>query len=480
MSTVNQFPETFLWGGAGSACQMEGAWQAAGKGPSIADCMTLGSRAVPRRIVPSIDPGFQYPSHEGIDFYHNYKSDIQLMAEAGFNCFRMSVAWTRIFPNGEEDEPSQEGLDYYRNVFETCRRYGIEPIVTLSHYDMPLHLALKYDGWYNREMIAHFVKYSKTIIDAFHDLVKYWTTFNEINGLTIPLGTVFGGGLIRDVKDSLMPETDNEERRFQCLHHQFIAAAETVRYGREKYPDIQIGCMIAYYCTYPYSCRPEEVRMAQRHDQIHNLFCLDVMVRGKYPGYIWDYFKEKNIRIRMEPGDAESIRKGTSAFIGFSYYFSNCISQDKTLASSMGNMMEGTKNPYLEESEWGWQIDPEGLRITLNDLYHRYQVPLMVLENGLGARDRLEDGMIHDPYRIEYLRQHINATGLAIQDGVEVLAYTIWGCIDMVSVSTGEMSKRYGIIYVDRQDDGTGTGRRIKKDSYAWYKNVIKTRGEAL
>jgi 6-phospho-beta-glucosidase len=477
---VRGFPEDFLWGGATSACQVEGAWRADGKGISVADVLTLGNAGHPRRVTVKISGEYKYPSHEASDFYHRYQEDIALFAEAGFRCYRMSIAWTRIFPNGDESTPNKEGLAFYHRVFDLCRENGIEPIVTISHYDTPLQLCIAYGGWHNRAMIEQYVNYAITVIDEFHDKVKYWITFNEINGMTIPLGTVFGGGMIGAVSDTLMPDHDNAIMRFQGLHHQFIAAAKTVAFAKKTYPGLLVGTMIAYYCTYPYSCRPEEVRMAQRHNQVHNLFVLDVQLRGAYPNYIWCYFEEEGIQIEMKAEDAMTLQDGVSAFCGISYYFSNCISSDKTLENSMGNLMLGVKNPYLTQSEWGWQIDPEGLRIALNDLYDRYRVPLMVLENGLGAKDRIENGAVHDPYRIAYLREHIAAAQKAIQDGVDLIAYTIWGCVDIPSVSTGEMAKRYGIIYVDKQDDGTGTLARIKKDSFYWFQSVIVNNGEEL
>lgn len=474
------FPNGFLWGGATSACQTEGGWQADGKGISTADILTRGSALYPRTYQPNLDSAYEYPSHEAIDFYHHYKEDIRLFAEAGFRCYRMSVAWARIFPNGDDRDPNEKGLAFYRDVFETCRQYGIEPIVTISHYDMPLSLSLRYRGWSSRAVITAYVRYARLLLDRFGDLVRYWIPFNEINCLTIPLGTVFGGGLVGQKSGSLLPQDDNAQLRFQCLHHQFVAAAQVTAYAHENHPNLQIGTMIAYYCTYPYSCRPEDVRLSQQHHQIHNLFCLDVQLRGQYPSYIWRYFDENEIRLSMAECDEQLLRQGVADFCGFSYYFSNCVSGDQSLERSMGNLMEGVKNPWLEQSAWGWQIDPDGLRITLNELYSRYQRPLMVLENGLGARDEMVDGKIHDPYRIEYLRRHIAAAREAIGDGVNLLAYTIWGCIDLVSVSTGEMEKRYGIVYVDLQDNGTGSGKRFRKDSFYWYQRVIRSNGEEL
>lgn len=474
------FPKNFLWGGAVSACQTEGAWQTGGKGASVADCMAMGSREGGRKCFPSLENTRHYPSHEAISFYEHYKEDLKLLGEAGCKCFRMSVAWTRIFPNGEEEEPNEAGISYYRKIFQACRDNHMEPIVTISHYDLPLALAKKYKGWSSPKLIELYVHYAKTVIDAFSDLVRYWITFNEINCLTLPLGTVFGGGILEGEGCNIIPEQDDIARRYQCLHHQFLAAARVTAYVHETYPGIQVGSMIAYYCTYPYSCRPQDVRLAQEHHQLHNLFCLDVQIKGEYPYYMKQFFEKNQIPFPCREEDVLVLRAGKADFCGISYYFSNCIGEEPDLEPSMGNLMAGVKNPYLQESEWGWQIDPEGLRIALNELYHRYQVPLMVLENGLGARDRLENEKVQDPYRIAYLQSHIKALYQALEDGVDVRAYTIWGCIDLISVSTGEIEKRYGIIYVDLDNEGKGTGRRIPKDSYFWYKRVIESNGKEI
>lgn len=478
LQSNGKFPEDFLWGGAVSACQTEGNWQTDGKGASVADCMAMGSREGGRKCFPSLKDGERYPSHDGNRFYEYYKEDLKMLGECGFRCFRMSIAWTRIFPTGEETEPNAAGLAYYRSVFEECRKNHMEPIVTICHYDLPLALSQKFNGWSSPRVIELYERYAKAVIDAFADLVHYWVTFNEINCLTLPLGTVFGGGILKGEGCDILPEQDDIKQRYQCLHHQFLAAARVTSYAHEKHPGIQIGSMIAYYCTYPYSCRPEDVRLAQVHHQLHNLFCLDVQIKGEYPYYMRRFFAENSIPFPCSEEDAEILKAGKADFCGISYYFSNCIGNETGLEPSMGNLMAGVKNPYLQQSEWGWQIDPDGLRMALNELYHRYQVPLMVLENGLGARDQVEGGKIADPYRIAYLKSHIRAVYQAIEDGVRVCAYTVWGCIDLVSVSTGEMEKRYGLIYVDLNNEGKGTGRRIPKDSYSWYQKVIESNGQ--
>lgn len=474
------FPQDFLWGGATSACQIEGAWDQDGKGPSVADTLTQGSRNIERVCSPSLSSEYLYPSHDAIRFVEHMEEDIALFAQAGFKTYRMSISWTRIFPTGFEIIPNQLGLDFYRRVFEKCVIHHIEPIVTISHYDCPLEISKKNKGWLSRETIDLYLHYAKTVINEYHKLVKYWITFNEINCLTIPLGTIFGGAMIEGEGCSLLPEKDNTKERFQALHHQFVASARIVEYAHKRFPQLKIGTMIAYYCTTPYSCKPANIRMAQAHNQVHNYFCLDVMIKGKYPNFIDRYFKEKNIELEIPVTDLAELASGKVDFCGISYYFSNCIGDDPNLKPALGNLMKGSKNPYLEQSEWGWQIDPDGLRYSLNELYDRYGIPLMVLENGLGAIDHLINNKVHDPYRIDYLRSHIQAVSEAIQDGVVLIAYTIWGCIDLVSVSTGEMQKRYGIIYVDKQDDGSGTYKRITKDSFDWYKKVIETNGREL
>ncbi len=481
---MQKFPENFLWGGATAANQCEGGWNADGKGESTADHMTAGDLHTPRRITRKIEEGANYPSHEAIDFYHHYKEDIALFGKMGFKVYRLSVNWTRIYPNGDDKEPNQKGIDFYRSVFEECHKYGIEPLVTISHYEMPYHLCEAYGGWTNRRCIEFFLNYCRTLFTEYKDLVKYWLTFNEINILTNSFGGFMGGGILPETDRMAFGQAESSEQksaRFQALHHQFVASALAVKLGHEIGSENKIGCMIAGMASYPYTCNPDDVLLAQNRMQMGNYFCGDVMVRGAYPHFAKRYFQENGIKIKMEPGDEETLLAGKVDFYSFSYYMSGCVSADPEKTKAAGNMMVGVKNPYLEASEWGWQIDAKGLRWYLNELYGRYQVPLMVVENGLGARDTVtEDGKIHDSYRIDYLRQHIEAMGEAIADGVEVMGYTPWGCIDLVSASTGEMEKRYGFIYVDKDNEGKGTLKRIEKDSFAWYQRVIATNGREL
>lgn len=476
---MSKFPGNFLWGGATAANQLEGAFNEGGKGLSIADVMPGGKIRQQFRNNPNFDftineEKYVYPNHDGIDFYHRYKEDIALFAEMGFKAYRMSIAWSRIFPNGDELQPNEQGLDFYDNVFDELIKYGIEPIVTLSHYEIPLHLVKEYGGWRSRELVTFFERYVRTVFNRYKNKVKYWLTFNEINsGLKMPL---YGLGFI----------AKNEEERyqatFQAFHHQFLASALAVKLGHEIIPKSKIGCMIIYAPVYPFDSNPENVWYAKEEARLFNNFCGDVHVFGEYPKFIKRYFEEHNVKLEIKDGDLELLKEGTVDFISFSYYMSRT---EKKNASSdekiQGNMIGGVKNRFLKASDWGWEIDPIGLRISLNELYDRYRMPLFIVENGLGAYDKVEeDGTINDDYRIEYLREHIKAMAEAIKDGVELIGYTSWGCIDLVSAGTGEMSKRYGFIYVDKHDDGSGTFKRLKKKSFYWYQKVISTNGEDL
>ncbi len=475
------FKEDFLWGGATAANQYEGAWDTDGKGASVSDMCTNGSHTVPKRVTTVIEEGTLYPSHEATDFYHHYKEDIALFAEMGFKVFRLSINWTRIFPTGMEKKPLETGLQFYDNVFDECKKYGIDPLVTISHYEMPYALVEKCNGWEGRECIEYFMNYCKIIFERYKDKVKYWLTFNEINAGTMKMGNVLSLGTIKGYTGDILKVPDDPQTRFQGLHHQFVASALAVRYAHENYPAFKMGNMIAFSTFYPFTCNPDDVVEAQKEMQISSWYCSDIQVRGEYPYYAKCYFEENNIHIKMEPGDEEILRKGTVDFYTFSYYMTNCASADPDNQGMEGNLIAGIKNPYLKASDWGWQIDPKGLRYTLNEIYARYQIPLMVVENGLGAFDKLEeDGSIHDSYRIDYLREHIEQMAEAVKDGVDLMGYTPWGCIDLVSASTGEMAKRYGFIYVDKYDDGTGDLSRRRKDSFEWYKKVIATNGEEL
>ncbi|MDR0707534.1 MAG: 6-phospho-beta-glucosidase [Treponema sp.] len=475
------FPENFLWGGAVAANQCEGAYLADGKGLSCADVLHGGkgkmvemadSQALRRTIEKP--EGF-FSSHEAIDFYHHYKEDIALFAEMGFKVFRTSIAWSRIFPNGDDAQPNEAGLAFYDSLFDECRKYGIEPLATLSHYESPLALTTKYNGWTSRELIPLFDRYARTVFARYRDKVKYWLTFNEINATTLFGAPFLGAGAIID------NPADNLQAMYQAAHNQLVASALAVKAGRELVPGAKIGNMIAAMMIYPYSCRPEDVWLKTARER-ETCFYSDVQARGYYPAYMERFFKKNGIEIERGPEDEKILREGTVDFISFSYYMSMTASSDSELTKTAGNLFGGVKNPYLESSEWGWQIDPLGLRTLLNNLYDRYQKPLFIVENGLGAKDVVEaDGSINDGYRIDYLREHIKAMKAAVEeDGVELWGYTTWGCIDIISASTGEMSKRYGFIYVDKDDEGKGTLARSRKKSFSWYKDVIASNGEKL
>ena len=475
------FRKDFLWGGATAANQFEGAWNIDGKGPSCADMCTGGSHTRSKRITREIEEGTFYPSHEAIDFYHRYKEDIALFAEMGFKVFRFSIGWSRIFPNGDDAMPNEAGLQFYDNVINECLRYGIEPLITISHYEVPFALCKKYNGWASREMIDIFSKYCEVIFKRYKGRVKYWLTFNEINSATMPMGGFLSQGILNEGTTDFNNKVDIPQLRFQGLHHQFVASAKAVQLAHEIDENYQVGCMILYATTYPYTCKPDDVIEAQKKNRIMNYFCGDVQVRGEYPTYMNRYFKENNIEIKVEDGDEEILKNGCVDFYTFSYYMSVCATMDEKALQGNGNILGGATNPYLKASDWGWQIDPKGLRYSLNEIYDRYQIPMMIVENGLGAYDeKEEDGTINDDYRIEYLKAHIEQMKEAVEDGVDLIGYTPWGCIDLVSASTGEMAKRYGFIYVDKYDDGSGDLSRSKKKSFNWYKQVIASNGENL
>lgn len=479
-----RFPEGFLWGGATAANQYEGGWKEGGKGESVPDHITGGSRIKPRRFTFEIEPDTWYPSHEATDFYHHYKEDIALMGEMGFKVFRMSINWSRIYPHGYDEAPNQEGIDFYHRVFRECRKYGIEPLVTLSHYELPFGLTERYNGWASRETIGHFLRYCRTCFTEYKGEVRYWLTFNEINSGLSAFGTVMSLGMRPETEEMSFTFQESPEQvnlRFGALHHQFVAGAQAVALGHEIDPENKIGCMIAGGLSYPYSCNPKDVLLAQKNMMLSNYFCGDVQVRGEYPYFAKRYFRENGISLEVTEEDREILRNGTVDFLSFSYYMSSCVSTDPEKKAGKGNIFSGIENPYLKTSDWGWQIDPEGLRYYLNEIYGRYRIPVMVVENGLGAEDTIaSDGAVHDSCRIEYLRQHIEQMAEAVADGVELIGYTMWGCVDLVSASTGEMRKRYGFVYVDRDDAGNGSLQRKKKDSFYWYQKVIASNGEEL
>ncbi|MDO4168316.1 MAG: 6-phospho-beta-glucosidase [Lachnospiraceae bacterium] len=469
----------FLWGGAVAAHQLEGGWQEGGKGVSIADVMTAGDYKTERRITDGVLEGENYPNHDAIDFYGHYKEDIKLFAEMGFKCFRTSIAWTRIYPTGEEAEPNEEGLKFYDDMFDTCLKYGIEPVVTLSHFEMPFALVKKYGGFRSRKCIDAFVKLSETCFTRYKDKVKYWMTFNEINNQAdyeSAWAPFTNSGIVYE-------EGENKEATmYQAAHYELVASAKAIEIGKKINPDFEIGCMIAMTPIYPYSCNPKDMMMALSGMQKRFWFA-DVHVRGEYPKYITKYLERKNINLDITKEDQEVLKKGCVDYIAFSYYMSFVVkATDDNPNYDYREAKDKVENPYIKKTDWGWAVDPEGLRWSLNWLYDRYQIPLFIVENGMGAYDKVEEnGEIHDPYRIEYLKEHIEAMKKCVdEDGVDLMGYTPWGCIDLVSAGTGEMEKRYGFIYVDKDNQGNGTLERKKKDSFEWFKNVISSNGEVL
>ena len=489
-----KFPDNFLWGGATAAHQFEGAYNEDGKGLCSADMVTRGDgrHNIQRRVIYVLPDGTKgsqtvfpyaslpeeaklfcdeneyYPTHDATDFYHHYKEDIALFAEMGFKTFRMSIAWTRIFPTGLEETPNEKGLEFYDAVFDECLKYGIEPVVTLFHFETPLDLIHRYGGWIDRRCVDAFVHYSRIVMKRYHHKVHYWLTFNEINNMEIlPL---YAGGLLKN----------DDQSKATGTYYQFIASAKVVQLAHEIDKQMKVGMMIAYGSSYALTCHPDDELELMKDNQRRDFYC-DVQCRGYYPNYKLKQYERKGVVLPVEAGDEEILKAGTVDYIGFSYYTSSCVSHDPNQKTTSGNMTTSVVNPYLKQSEWGWMIDPIGLRLALNRLYERYQLPLFIVENGLGAVDKLDDGKIHDDYRIDYLRQHIQTLKEVInEDEVELMGYTPWGCIDLISAGTGEMAKRYGFVYVDKDDQGHGTFKRYKKDSFYWYQKVIQSNGENL
>ncbi|CAH6907794.1 6-phospho-beta-glucosidase A [Vibrio chagasii] len=477
----NEFPNDFLWGGAVAAHQLEGGWDANGKGVSVVDVLTAGAHGVQRRITDGVIDGENYPNQVAVDFYHRYKEDIKLFAEMGFKCFRTSIAWTRIFPNGDEAEPCEAGLAFYDDLFDELLKYDIQPVVTLSHFEMPYYLAKEYGGWMNRKVIDFFVKYSTTVMERYQYKVKYWMTFNEINNQMNTSADIFGW-LCSGVK---FPQCEKpQEAMYQAVHHQFVASALVVKKGHEINPDLQIGAMCAMVPFYPRSSKPEDIMVAQQAMRDRYFFS-DVMVRGHYPSYAKRDWAIKGFNIEMQPEDEQILKEGKADYLGFSYYMSNTLdssSHQSTEEAMDGGHENSVENPFIKSSDWGWPIDPTGLRYCLTSLYERYEVPLFIVENGFGAVDTIEeDGSINDGYRIAYLGDHIKEMKKAVViDGVDLMGYTPWGCIDLVSFTTGEMKKRYGFIYVDKHNDQSGTLERKRKKSFEWYKGVIASNGATI
>lgn len=481
------FPENFLWGGALAANQVEGAWNVDGKGMSVADVAMYRSKVsladykghleISKDLIEKAmqdDDIKKYPKRRGINFYEYYKEDLALFAEMGFKVLRVSIAWTRLFPTGEETEPNPAGVAYYRELLTEMKRLHIEPIVTLSHYEMPLALSLKYNGWVERKVIDYFVRFCNVCFNAYKDLVKYWLTFNEID--SIDRHSFITAGIIPE----LCEPGKEEEAIYQALHHQFVASSLVTKACHEIIPGSQMGCMLTKLTTYPNTCNPLDVEATLKKN-LHNYFYADVQIFGEYPVMMEKWFEGKGIQIIMAPEDKAILKENTVDYLSFSYYMSLTESVDPELEKASGNTIMGVKNPYLPSSEWGWQIDPLGLKISLIELYDRYKKPMIIVENGVGAKDIVEaDGSIHDPYRIKYFSEHFKQMKAAIDEGVDLFGYASWGPIDIISAGTSQMSKRYGFIYVDQDDEGNGTLKRSRKDSFYWYKKVIESNGADL
>lgn len=478
--TKTTLPDGFLWGGAVAAHQVEGAYNVGGKGLSVADVMTAAGNQEERRITAGVQPGEFYPNHEAVDFYHRYPADIKLLAEMGFTCFRTSIAWSRIFPQGDELEPNEAGLAFYDRLFDECLKYGIEPVVTLSHFEMPYHLVTQYGGFRSRQTITFFTRFARAVFTRFRDKVKYWLTFNEINNQTNydRAFTLFTNSGIQ-----VHAGENAEAVMYQAAHYEVVASSLAVQIGHSINPDFQIGAMVAFSPVYPASDQPRDVFKAQRAMQSRFWFS-DVQVEGQYPTWLTRYFQAKHFDLDITQADLANLKRGTVDYLGFSYYmsFATQASDHEDDQFSYNEAHDLVTNRFVPQSEWGWQVDPQGLRYALNWMNDRYHLPLFIVENGIGAIDQLEaDHTVHDQYRIDYLRDHIVQMKLAVlEDGVDVMGYTPWSAIDIVSASTGQLSKRYGFIYVDRNDDGSGSLARYRKDSFYWYQHVIATNGAEL
>ncbi len=476
------FPENFMWGGAVAACQIEGAYDVDGRGLSTSDIHAFdkhldrahikkeGGGTLAAIKAAMEDKESYFPKRHGIDFYHTYKEDLALMKEMGFRAFRTSISWSRIFPNGDEETPNEKGVEFYDRLIDEIKKDGMEPIITMSHYDIPLHLVTEYGGFANRKMIDFFVRYAEVLLKRYKGKVKYWIVCNQVN--LVPT-VQFGSLGIYD--DQAAPEK-MEELMYQAVHNQFIAGAKVVALAKEIDPDAVMGTMVADGTAYPASCKPADVVMTMKKNRMQYFFT-DVQLRGEYPVFALRYFKDHDICIRMEDGDEELLKKNTMEFLAISYYYSGIVDAEKNTMKPF----DTCQNPYLDPTPWEWRADPLGFYNCLSQYWDRYEKPLMIAENGFGALDKVEeDGSIHDDYRIDYLRKHIAQLKECVKDGVEILAYLSWGPIDLVSSSSAEMSKRYGYIHVDLDDLGQGSGKRRKKDSFYWYQRVIETNGEEL
>lgn len=475
MSSKYEFPDGFLWGAATSAYQVEGAALEDGKKKSQQDIL-------------NIKPGLCDASVAS-DHYHRYKEDVALMKELGMNCYRFSIAWARIFPDGV-GEANPKGVAFYHNLIDELLANGITPIPTLYHYDMPMTLVEKYDGWISRQSVADYEYYAKFVISEYGPKVKYWLTINE-QSIIVQYWT----------QKCLIPEQylNDPQIKYQINHHMNLAHAISCKLVHELVPGGQVGAAIGYSPIYPLSCKSEDNMAAQNANDLRNYFYTDVYFQGHYNKAAFCYLEKNGLAPRMEPGDEALFKEGYSDFLALNYYSSDTATMPPKDAkrrmsgynpTGIKGQMEGfetqpgfymlAQNPTLETTDWDWTIDPMGLQYILRDLYTRYNKPLMITENGMGAYDKMdEDGKIHDEYRISYLKEHIKAMKHAMNEGVEVISYNPWSFIDLISTSNG-FKKRYGFVYVNRTDDDLKDLNRYKKESFYWYQKVIKSNGTIL
>lgn len=466
-SKLKPFPKDFLWGASTSAYQVEGAWDEDGKGPSVID---MGK-------YPEGTSDFKVAS----DHYHRYKEDIALFAEMGLKAYRFSIAWTRIYPKGT-GEINEKGIAFYNDLINELLSHNIEPIVTMCHFDLPYALQEK-GGWSNRETIDAYENYAKTLFKHFGDRVKYWLTINEQNMMILHGATI----------GTVDPNIKNPEKElYQQNHHMLLAQAKAMKLCHEMCPNAKIGPAPNIISIYPASSKPEDVIAASNFSSIRNWLYLDAAVFGRYNSIAWSYLEEKGYTPTIQEGDMEILKSGKPDFIAFNYYSTSTVAEskndlsdknstgDQQIAIGEQGVYRGVSNPYLEKTQFGWEIDPIGFRSTLREINERYNLPLLVTENGLGAYDKLEEGdVVNDDYRIDFLRKHIEQAKLAITDGVNLIGYCPWSAIDLISTHQG-ISKRYGFIYVNRDEFDLKDLRRIKKKSFYWYRDVIKSNGEKI
>lgn len=475
----NKFPKDFLWGGALAACQIEGAYDVDGRGLSTSDIHKYdtnlerdniekeGGGTLAEIKAAIEDTEGYYPKRHGIDFYHTYKDDLKYFKEMGFKSLRTSVSWSRIFPNGDEEEPNEKGLQFYDDLFAEIIKNDMVPVITMSHYDIPLYLVTEYGGFGNKKVIDFFVRYAEVLLKRYKGIVKYWIVANQVN--LVPHVQFGSLGIYDDQAENM------EELMYQAVHNQFVACAKVVEISKTIDPDVVLGTMVADGTSYPASPKPDDIVFALKKNRMQYYFT-DVQLRGSYPGYALRYFEENGIDLKIEEGDLKLLKDNTFEFLGISYYYSKIVDAEKNTMKPF----DALQNPYLEPTPWEWRADPKGFYNTLSQYWDRYQVPILIAENGLGAIDKVENGKIHDDYRIDYLSKHIEQLRECVKDGVDIMGYLSWGPIDIVSSSSAEMSKRYGYVYVDRDDLGNGSGERIRKDSFYWYKKVIESNGEIL